>query len=685
VLALPLVPMTGTDNPNYQASVSEYNAGYKVISCADRNALKALTIEADRLASLSETGREGLFIFDDSDLSAKVAADTSEGIYVAPASDADGSSGAWVRQWVGSVSPLWWGIVPSSSGAAAANSTARDAMLATLFARAYNMTGLFYGLEPIQFDHRKYWFSTTWDLHDGSARIYGTMTGQPTSVGTTWKFPSGVDAVIFQYYNTSGETDGPTGDHAFAQGSHVKGIRVEGDFATSGTEGEHHGFVLRTPVKLEDCQAIGFEGDGFHAHASSGGGGMLGNANLFQLYNCTSQNNRRGISLAGTDVNAFVILGGSFDNNRQAGFYEPDNASLGGLVLGTHFDSNGHQISGSFPSATTSYSGNRYGVIYGQEAWCSTNAPSGTTADNQGWYFISAGGVLADYPAWLSGSTYRAGGPVICQSVNSVTQFVGCYSEGASTLQPQMSGHAWVSGGSLADFPIRGTSGGGGAQTYQSQDGFLFNRKMTSKCVSGALTSKSILGGSGALDSFWRFETSGGKIFTWNSDGTFLRWDSAQTGQYVMGVTTAAVGLSFGRGANVDDALVIPKPVLGGTNGRLVGFNTGQPADGAAGDYGQGELRWELSPAVGGSACYIRTTSNVWKPVGIVGAVQAAARADVAVRTSADATNAVAAPTQAEFNALVAEFNKLRADYEAGRVVINDLLAKLRASVLLAT
>jgi hypothetical protein len=62
----------------------------------------------------------------------------------------------------------------------------------------------------------------------------------------------------------------------------------------------------------------------------------------------------------------------------------------------------------------------------------------------------------------------------------------------------------------------------------------------------------------------------------------------------------------------------------------------------------------------------------------VVGA-QGAAVADPAAITSADGVNAVAAPTQAEFNALVAEFNKLRADFISDRASLVAANARLRA------
>ncbi|WP_181168646.1 MULTISPECIES: carbohydrate-binding protein [unclassified Mesorhizobium] len=65
---------------------------------ADRAALKALTVAKDTLVFLKEASREGWFRFSSSNLSSLVSADTREGLYIAPASDATGASGAWIRQ-----------------------------------------------------------------------------------------------------------------------------------------------------------------------------------------------------------------------------------------------------------------------------------------------------------------------------------------------------------------------------------------------------------------------------------------------------------------------------------------------------------------------------------------------------------------------------------------------------------
>jgi hypothetical protein len=80
------------------------------VSAASRDAIAALT-DTSRPVLLHEARRAGLFAFDPSDLSAKVAADPAQGIHIAPASDPTGASGAWVRKYAGSVEVGWFGTV----------------------------------------------------------------------------------------------------------------------------------------------------------------------------------------------------------------------------------------------------------------------------------------------------------------------------------------------------------------------------------------------------------------------------------------------------------------------------------------------------------------------------------------------------------------------------------------------
>lgn len=65
-------------------------------------------------------GGEGEFRWDASDLSAEVAVDSLQGIYVAPASAPSGTSGAWIRVYQDTVSIAWFGAI----GDAATNASA---------------------------------------------------------------------------------------------------------------------------------------------------------------------------------------------------------------------------------------------------------------------------------------------------------------------------------------------------------------------------------------------------------------------------------------------------------------------------------------------------------------------------------------------------------------------------------
>lgn len=90
------------------------NAG-KLQKVATRTAVKRLSGATHPALYLYEAGREGVFVWDGSDLSIEVAADTAEGIYVAPTSDDTGASGAWVRQYGGALDVRWFGAAGDGS------------------------------------------------------------------------------------------------------------------------------------------------------------------------------------------------------------------------------------------------------------------------------------------------------------------------------------------------------------------------------------------------------------------------------------------------------------------------------------------------------------------------------------------------------------------------------------------
>lgn len=79
---------------------------------ATRAALRDLNTSRWKAAYLTEAGREGAFIWRAGNFSSNVAADTMEGIYI-KADAVAATEGAWVRQFVGQVSVMWFGAGPA--------------------------------------------------------------------------------------------------------------------------------------------------------------------------------------------------------------------------------------------------------------------------------------------------------------------------------------------------------------------------------------------------------------------------------------------------------------------------------------------------------------------------------------------------------------------------------------------
>lgn len=83
---------------------------------ADRTALKALDTTKYQSVLLTESGRAGTFVFTSGNYSARVTADTLEGIYI-KATDTASSAGAWVRVYSGPANVKWFGAMGDNSAA----------------------------------------------------------------------------------------------------------------------------------------------------------------------------------------------------------------------------------------------------------------------------------------------------------------------------------------------------------------------------------------------------------------------------------------------------------------------------------------------------------------------------------------------------------------------------------------
>jgi hypothetical protein len=150
------------------------------------------------------------------------------------------------------------------------------------------------------------------------------------------------------------------------------------------------------------------------------------------------------VFLDGGDSNAWTIIGVVGLYCRRWTVW--DSSFLGNTHIG-HHSANAQLVRGVSP-AVVSQGGNRYAVIVGQEAGASTNAPSGTTADNTWWLYMGAGAVDAtlNIPAWVSGMTLRSGGCYHTDNANAYATFSGCYNEGGEAPAQFISPTCVVSG-----------------------------------------------------------------------------------------------------------------------------------------------------------------------------------------------------------------------------------------------
>lgn len=410
-----------------QVSTLAAEAGSKrieAVQIAEDMAKLASLSHNDPAAILTEIGRDGAFRWDGSNLAALVAADGKRGLYVAPAADATGASGAWVRNIDGPINPEWFGIVRGAAGGAngPANSAAFKAMLTVLKARATFPGGYDRGTETIRFpSDATYEFAGDDDIVDCSIAIEGSG---PVSqaFGTKLKFPAGKSGLRFQYFNTSG-VSGTRADGQVSSHSMLRNIRIEGGYA--GAESEHHGLVIRSHgIILENVWVSNFPGDGIYCATST----PYGNSNNCRIQGGGAQGCRDGLFIDGADANAWLIEGVDCSANRRWGVC--DSSFLGNTYIACHTSANGWDGAiASTPTACT-FGGNRYYVKAGQAAGASTNAPTGTSADNAWWGFIGAGDTYHGVVAWVSGTTFREGGGYKTEDANASNVFLNCYAEG---------------------------------------------------------------------------------------------------------------------------------------------------------------------------------------------------------------------------------------------------------------
>lgn len=263
----------------------------------------------------------------------------------------------------------------------------------------------------------------------GALNIRASMiiegAGRYTSV---LKWVHGSSGIRVARVNTDDSTEGAAPIWTVGGGDEtiIRHLTLQGGF--SGTEGPYHGVEMRGKAYLFDVMIRDWSGCGVYSNTTAGAGAVAeGNANLAFMQLVACANNRHGMLVDGADTNVWAVNACDFRGNRQWGVL--DSSFLGNSYWSCHTAGNGWDGAiSSVPTACT-YNGNRYACRYGQEAWCSTNAPTGTTANNQGWFYMGVGGTYHGIVAWVSGTAFRSGGAFYSEGGNARNSFLACYSE----------------------------------------------------------------------------------------------------------------------------------------------------------------------------------------------------------------------------------------------------------------
>lgn len=323
-----------------QASVAAAPAG-----AATRAALAASALHQGP-ALLTERGREGLFAFDSANLSSAVASDPRQGVYIAPASDPSGSSGAWVRKFSGPVNVRWFGAVGDD---ATNDGAAFQGALAYLnavgqSADAYGYPGR--STQSLFIPAGRYFLGTNTLDVVSTLIIEGEGNGSEAAQASVLRWSAGVTGIRIQATTTSGDSATGLSLAYSGDGSIIRNLQLYG----SGTvNGAGHAIHMRARATVQDVFIDHWQGNGVNIVADAGSGN--GNANLWRLERLVIQNCQNGVLASGGDTNAGVGYMVSVLANRAWGV--DDSSFLGNSWEACHSAGNG---SGAYRTTSSSNS-----------------------------------------------------------------------------------------------------------------------------------------------------------------------------------------------------------------------------------------------------------------------------------------------------------------------------------------
>ena len=380
------------------------------LTAASRGALSSAAHRQPTI--LSEAGREGLFAWDGTNLAQKVAVDGAQGIYIAPASDPSGASGAWVRRFSGPIDIRWFGAVAdcTSVGVGTDNAPAINAAKAVGAARSKSSEIL---IPMAAFGYR---VASTLKFTEGVKLVGQGFHENPGIVGgTSYPPPQNYrgsllvfdrDVAGIQLFAcTDNLANAIELEFESSTGSILEDMMLYGG---GGTLTAAHGIESRTYANLRNVRIENFAGNGVQILAYMAGPNPYGNASLSKLDHVFSgANGCHGFYVEGADANICTLIGCNAYSNGGVGFL--DKSLIGNSYFACHATSNNQSHGAATPQRTK---------------------------------------VIADWPGL---SDISAGSYVTVNGGGAENAYFGCYTEIGRGAKAEITGAAGVFGGLLSE------------------------------------------------------------------------------------------------------------------------------------------------------------------------------------------------------------------------------------------
>jgi len=534
--------------------------GTVTLQAATRTILAGLNTSLGLSAMLLEGGRQGVFVFDSTNISANCSGgfafgDTRQGIYVLPSSDTTGASGAWVRKWQGPVWVTWFGAkgdkVTDDAPAIMSAATLFTGKAVTLYFPSHVGVGKYRCASQLVFRSNVHLLGDGWSQNPG--QVGSTTYSFPDFLyGSILYCDTGVAGPLFRTYSDSDTLAGATFQNWNSTYSRIDDLMIlsanNGAAALTG----NHGIDSRVVLFGNRVLVRGFGDVGVRIEASTAGTtNKLGNANDSLLIGVISAGNKGdGFYIAGSDANVIKLASCQSLSNGGWGYNDD------GLI------------------------GNTYDTC------------------------LNEGNATGSFRTSSAGATHTY---INCENEGGLTSFAGPVNVIGGTLgqgasHPQGS-PAWVMNGGLAVRAGLRHLNTAGTTTIGSQIG--------DKQADMAAFGFGIQDISGYREWAWQYAPRG------PADSWGLRFGNA-AGDVPMMVpdginrTGRTFAIEFPRGICIGDQL--------GNQDKLQITGVSAPS---AGTWVQGDIVWNRAPTAGGTVGWVCTTGGTpgtWKTFGTISA-----------------------------------------------------------------